>query len=134
MPDEQENPRRKQQTPEDVGHPIGERFLQARLERKNLSQNAAAPILGIAPSTLSRIEKGRDWPDVDTVLRAARLYGRPAMWFLDPDWDDQDLKAVGGLDVLLYDLLSAYPLAQQRALAEFLPAMEDYVTKITPRA
>lgn len=118
--------------PEEAGHPVGQRFAEARTER-GWSQNAAARRLHVSGSTLSRIEAGLAWPDLDVILNAARLYGKPAMWFVDPDWDGDEIKRVGDLDVVLYDRVRAYPLAQQRALADYLPALDDYVTKVTGR-
>ncbi len=58
--------------------------LQEMREDAGLSQNALASILGLAVSTISRLESGElSNPTLDTIDRVCAFFGVTRSWFLD---------------------------------------------------
>ena len=61
-----------------IGRIIAEEFM----EPYNLSQNALAKAIGVAPSRITDIVKGRRGITADTDLRLTRLFGLSEGYFL----------------------------------------------------
>ena len=58
--------------------------LRAARETAGLTQREVARRLTIPQSTISELENGQRRLDVAELLLLAELYGRSAMWFLEP--------------------------------------------------
>ena len=58
---------------------FSERILRARKER-NLSQRAAAALIGIQPASLSSYESGRNSPNLEIASKIASAYGCSLDW------------------------------------------------------
>jgi transcriptional regulator with XRE-family HTH domain len=53
---------------------LGKRFAELR-KRAGFSQKDAAEKLGLSNETLSRLERGQQWTDFETLAAIANLYG-----------------------------------------------------------
>lgn len=62
----------------------GDRIRRTR-RALDLTQAVLAARVGVAPSTLIRIEKGRTRPNVDTLFKLADALGVDPKWILDGD-------------------------------------------------
>lgn len=70
---------------------FGRNFLKAR-HRKGIDQKDAAFHLDVSPGYLSRIEKDKQKPSIDLILKAADLYGvKPGFFFEEKDEIDVEL-------------------------------------------
>lgn len=64
---------------------FGRNFLKAR-RRKGMDQKDAAFELDVTPGYLSRVEKDKQKPSIDLILKAANLYGvKPGFFFEKKD-------------------------------------------------
>ena len=60
-----------------LGHSV------ARLRgKKSMSQHSLADAIGESQSTISRVEKGLLWPDINKLIKICRVLGVPHMQFL----------------------------------------------------
>jgi len=69
------------------------RLSLARMRRR-LTAKSLADSSGLAPDTISRLERGLNIPDDDTVEKLARALDFPASFFSQPDAEEIDTGAV----------------------------------------
>jgi transcriptional regulator with XRE-family HTH domain len=70
---------------------LGRALARART-RSGLTQEEVANRLGVEPQTISRQERGANWPTLPRLIAFANLYGVPVTTFLTPPSSDaQDL-------------------------------------------
>jgi transcriptional regulator with XRE-family HTH domain len=83
---------------------LGRRLAELR-KRAKLTQGAAAEKLGIADETLSRLERGTQWTDFETLVALCDLY--------DADWSE------------LVPARAARSSAQQSAIQRVVDVLRD---------
>lgn len=69
------------------------RLSLARMRRR-LTAKSLADSSGLAPDTVSRLERGLNVPDESTVEKLARVLGFPVSFFYQPDAEEIDTGAV----------------------------------------
>lgn len=62
--------------------------------RRGLTAKALAEKAGVGVDTITRLEKGRNTPEADTVERLAKALGYPPSFFTGEDVDGVDIEAV----------------------------------------
>lgn len=70
------------------------RRLSLARKRRRLTAKALAEQAGLAVDTISRLEKGSNFPDDETVGKLVRVLKFPAAFFFDNDPEDVDTGAV----------------------------------------
>lgn len=68
----------------------GKNFRRAR-EKKGISQKDAAAALDISPAFLSNVENNKKKPNLDLMLKAAKLYGVDKTYLLN-EQDEIDIE------------------------------------------
>ncbi|MGD9897227.1 MAG: helix-turn-helix domain-containing protein [Candidatus Methylacidiphilaceae bacterium] len=96
---------------------LGQRLRRSR-ESAGLSQSQAAKELGLPRPAVSQIEAGKRGVESLELVRLARLYGRPASWFLEPGSLANPLEAVADLE--------SFSKADQDVLSRFVRFCEGY--------
>ena len=63
--------------------------LKTARERKGLTQESAAKLIGISVDTLGNYERGKSYPDVPVLRKIEQVYGIPyeRLIFLPLDYD-----------------------------------------------
>ncbi|MDQ0412677.1 helix-turn-helix domain-containing protein [Mesobacillus stamsii] len=69
---------------------LGRNFIKAR-RRRGMDQKDAALKLDVSPGYLSRVEKEKQKPSIDLILKAADLYGVKPGFFFEKK-DDLDIE------------------------------------------
>ncbi|VVM05364.1 helix-turn-helix domain-containing protein [Methylacidimicrobium tartarophylax] len=96
---------------------LGQRLRRSR-ESAGLSQKEAATELGLPRPAISQIEAGKRGVDTLELARLARLYGKPASWFLEPGTGANPLEIVTQWET--------FSKADQELLSGFVRFCEDY--------
>lgn len=96
---------------------LGQRLRRSR-ESAGFSQKEAATELGLPRPAVSQIEAGKRGVDSLELVRLARLYGKPASWFLEPGTGANPLEIVTDLD--------SFSQSDQEVLSRFVRFCEDY--------
>lgn len=89
-------------------HP-GEILLEEFLVPMNLSQNALARAIGVAPRRINEIVLGKRSITADTALRLAKTFGTSeGFWLgLQADFDVEEARKIIGKDLALVERIAA---------------------------
>lgn len=68
-------------------HEYGANIRRAR-ERRQMKQEELARMVGVKRETLSRIERGKQYPSIPLMERIAKTLGVPVVELLKPNVDD----------------------------------------------
>lgn len=102
---------------------LADRLRQARLEG-NISQEAAAEVLGLPRPTISQIEAGKRGVDSLELVKLSKLYAKSLSFFLEVQPQKPDEK--GAVSLLFRAEMKDLTRRDQTAINEFAQLCRDY--------
>lgn len=79
---------------------LGSRIANIRKE-KNMSQSQLAVLLGVGPSTVGMYEQGRRTPDLDTLVRLAKVFNVSLDYLITgKEWREESHPKIGRYEMI----------------------------------
>ena len=70
---------------------VQNRLVECRIEA-NLTQKEVGDLVGKKPTTVASWEQGKTLPDIDTLYRLTKYYGKTLSYMFGEDYDDKKEK------------------------------------------
>lgn len=102
-------------------------------EKKGLTQNELADLLGVSQQTISKYENGTREPDIDTLINLSRIFNVSIDYLLGLSTDNQNIYENFSNDIFqchVLDELSFYNVSEQNFASEVnidLEKMNEYL-------